>query len=128
MLIFAEYWNQLPGHYFCVCVFVYQDRQTYEKVGEPTEVALKVLAEKLNVQGLNREAMTKEERAMSCHQAVFNQYRKVWCVYVCVCVRVCGEVGKEKEGETLSLLVEWSRSVVCNRRILRWSFLAIGNP
>ena len=54
----------------------------YEKVGESTEVALKVLAEKLNVQGLNRDAMTKEERATACQQSVFSQYRKVWCVCV----------------------------------------------
>ena len=54
-----------------------QERHTYEKVGESTEVALKVLIEKLNVQSLNREHMTEQEKAKACCNAVAGKYVKV---------------------------------------------------
>ena len=49
----------------------------YEKVGEATEVALKVLAEKLNVQGLERGGLSSSEKACACLKAVETQFRKV---------------------------------------------------
>ena len=57
----------------------------YEKVGEATEVALKVLAEKLNVQGLDRSGLTPAEKATACLKTVEKEFKKVvshtlWCV------------------------------------------------
>ena len=60
----------------------------YEKVGEATEVALKVLAEKLNVQGLERGALSPSEKATSCLKAVETQFKKVCLFVVCVCWNV----------------------------------------
>ena len=54
-----------------------QERRTFEKVGESTEVALKVLAEKLNVQNLDREHMTGQEKAKACCNAVADKFLKV---------------------------------------------------
>ena len=62
-----------------------QEKRGYEKVGEATEVALKVLAEKLNVQALDREGLTPSEKATACLKAVEKQFNKV-CVCACVCV------------------------------------------
>lgn len=55
---------------------VIQDKGTYEKVGESTEVALKVLSEKLNVQGQDRASMTQQQCATACTRAVGEQYDK----------------------------------------------------
>lgn len=82
----------------------------YEKVGESTEVALKVLAEKLNVQGLDRDTMSNEEKATACHLDVYSQYRKV-------CVSVAG----------IPLLNDVC-SNFCLRRISLWSFLVTASP
>lgn len=54
-----------------------QAKKTYEKIGESTEVALKVLAEKLNVQGLDRSAMTAHERAAAVCKTVTQEHKKV---------------------------------------------------
>lgn len=54
-----------------------QEKQVYEKVGEATEVALKVLAEKLNVQGLDRDGLTPSQRATACLKDVEKQFKKV---------------------------------------------------
>ena len=56
----------------------------YEKVGEATEVALKVLAEKLNVQGLARGDLSPSEKATACLKAVEAQFKKV-CMSLSVC-------------------------------------------
>lgn len=63
-----------------------QERHVYEKVGESTEVALKVLAEKLNVHNLNRDNLTGKQLATMCCNSVKNQYNKV----ISYCVRLIG--------------------------------------
>lgn len=40
-------------------------------------MSLKVLAEKLNVQGLNRDRMSPAELANACNLEVYDQYDKV---------------------------------------------------
>ena len=57
----------------------------YEKVGESTEVALKVLAEKLNVQGLDKDGLSPAEKATACLRAVEEKFKKV-SVLVCSCI------------------------------------------
>ena len=52
-------------------------KKIYEKVGEPTEVALVVLVEKMNVTGLNLEKFSKSERAHVCNDAIKDGYKKV---------------------------------------------------
>ena len=54
-----------------------QDKGIYEKIGEATEVALKVLAEKLNVQGLAREEMSHKQKANVCFASVCEEFEKV---------------------------------------------------
>ena len=54
-----------------------QDKHGYEKIGESTEVALKVLAEKLNVQGLERDGLTKQQKAIACSKTVLDEFNKV---------------------------------------------------
>lgn len=54
-----------------------QEKQVYEKVGEATEVALKVLGEKLNVQGLDRDSLTPSQRATACLREVEKEFKKV---------------------------------------------------
>ena len=54
-----------------------QDKHNYEKIGESTEVALKVLAEKLNVYGLDRDGMTKQEKACTSYKAAQDEFEKV---------------------------------------------------
>jgi Ca2+ transporting ATPase len=49
----------------------------YEKVGEATEVALKVLSEKLNVQGLERTSLSPSQKATACLKSVETEYKKV---------------------------------------------------
>lgn len=46
-------------------------------MGEATEVALKVLAEKVNVLGIDRSALSKPQLAVACMKAVQQQYKKV---------------------------------------------------
>lgn len=58
--------------------FLIKDKQSYEKVGESTEVALKVLAEKLNVQGINLASLSPKQRACACNNAIFEEYIKVY--------------------------------------------------
>ncbi|KAL5477122.1 hypothetical protein EMCRGX_G023868 [Ephydatia muelleri] len=53
-----------------------EDRKCFEKVGEATEVALKVLAEKVNVLGIDRSALSKPQLAVACMKAVQQQYKK----------------------------------------------------
>ena len=55
-----------------------QDKHGYEKIGDSTEVALKVLAEKLNVQGLDKDCLTKQQRALACCKTVLEEFTKVW--------------------------------------------------
>lgn len=55
----------------------------YEKVGEATEVALKVLAEKLNVQGLGRDGLSHCQKASACLKAVETQFKKVCQQQLC---------------------------------------------
>lgn len=53
-----------------------EDKHGYEKIGESTEVALKVLAEKLNVQGVDKECLTKQQRAFACCKTVLEEFNK----------------------------------------------------
>ena len=64
-----------------------QDKHNYEKIGESTEVALKVLAEKLNVYGLDRDGMTKQEKACTTYKAAQDEFEKVRVKGDCVHVR-----------------------------------------
>ena len=54
-----------------------QDKRNYEKIGESTEVALKVLAEKLNVHGLDRGSMTEQQKACASYKAAREEFEKV---------------------------------------------------
>lgn len=54
-----------------------QERTVYEKVGESTEVALKVLAEKLNLANIDQSQLSPRERATASQREVLNQYKKV---------------------------------------------------
>ncbi len=60
----------------CLSLSLSQGKGVYEKVGESTEVALKVLAEKLNVQGLDLGSMSSQQRASACFKAVCEKYDK----------------------------------------------------
>jgi len=52
-------------------------KHIYEKVGEPTEVALIVLVEKMNIPGLKLSDFSKSERAHACNNAISEGYKKV---------------------------------------------------
>ena len=54
-----------------------QDRHTFEKVGESTEVALKVLVEKLNLSGINGSVLNPQENATASLRSTLEQYKKV---------------------------------------------------
>ena len=56
-----------------------ETKNIYEKVGEPTEVALIVLVEKMNVTGLNLDKFTKAQLAHACNDAIKDGYKKVCC-------------------------------------------------
>ena len=72
-------------------VISFQDKHNYEKIGESTEVALKVLAEKLNVHGLDRDGMTKQEKACASYKAAQEEFEKVRVKWDCVHVRDNGD-------------------------------------
>lgn len=55
----------------------FQTKHVYEKVGEPTEVALIVLVEKMNVTSLDLDTYSKAERANVCNNALRENYKKV---------------------------------------------------
>ena len=52
-------------------------KNIYEKVGEPTEVALIVLVEKMNVTGINLDKFSKSQLAHACNDAIKDGYKKV---------------------------------------------------
>ena len=54
-----------------------QEKGVYEKVGEATEVALKVLAEKLNVQAVEKASLSPSQKATACLKAIETKYEKV---------------------------------------------------
>lgn len=53
-----------------------EGKHVYEKVGEPTEVALVVLVEKMNIKGLKLDNISKSERAHVCNNAIKEGYKK----------------------------------------------------
>ncbi|XP_064392780.1 sarcoplasmic/endoplasmic reticulum calcium ATPase 2-like isoform X2 [Halichondria panicea] len=53
-------------------------KQIYEKIGEPTEVALKVLAEKANVLGVDRSDMTAHDKSCACFKASKSEFEKIF--------------------------------------------------
>ena len=63
-------------HYYYY-YYYYKDRKCFEKVGEATEVALKVLAEKVNVLDIDKSSLSKQQLATACMKAVQQQYKKV---------------------------------------------------
>ncbi len=50
----------------------------YEKIGEPTEVALEVLAEKLNLPGIDCSGMNGKQRATACYKLAQKEYSKLF--------------------------------------------------
>ncbi|WVZ60446.1 hypothetical protein U9M48_010466 [Paspalum notatum var. saurae] len=61
------------------------DKKSYEKIGESTEVALRVLVEKVGLPGFDSmpsalNMLTKHERASYCNRYWENQFRKVMCL------------------------------------------------
>jgi len=54
-----------------------QDRKQFEKVGEATEVALKVLVEKLNVHGLDRSRLTNKQKSCASNNVINEEFDKV---------------------------------------------------
>ena len=54
-----------------------QDRHTFEKVGESTEVGLKVLVEELNLSGINGSVLNAQENATASLRSTLEQYKKV---------------------------------------------------
>ena len=55
-----------------------QDRKLFEKIGEPTEVALKVLAEKLNLYQSDLSSMSGKQLAACNFRAVQQEYTKLF--------------------------------------------------
>ncbi|CAI8023215.1 Calcium-transporting ATPase sarcoplasmic/endoplasmic reticulum type [Geodia barretti] len=53
-----------------------EEKGVYEKVGEATEVALKVLAEKLNVQAVEKASLSPSQKATACLKAIETKYEK----------------------------------------------------
>ncbi len=53
-----------------------QEKKLYEKIGEPTEVALLVLAEKLNLLGLDRSTMNGQQNSCASSKACQKEYLK----------------------------------------------------
>ncbi|XP_010230478.1 calcium-transporting ATPase 3, endoplasmic reticulum-type isoform X1 [Brachypodium distachyon] len=63
------------------------DKKSYEKIGESTEVALRVLVEKVGLPGFDSmpsalNMLSKHERASYCNHYWENQFRKVIFLYV----------------------------------------------
>ena len=48
----------------------------YEKVGEATETAMTVLAEKLNFYNTDKTTMNKREKGIACNQVIQEMWRK----------------------------------------------------
>ncbi len=63
---------------FQLISFCLQDRKLFEKLGEPTEVALKVLAEKLNLAKLDQGSMTGKQLACSNYKQALQEYSKLF--------------------------------------------------
>lgn len=51
-------------------------KDTYERVGEATEVALRVLVEKLNVTDINKSQLSRADLSHACADAISAQYNK----------------------------------------------------
>ena len=54
-------------------------------------MALKVLVEKLNIQGVDRSQLTNKQKSCASFNAVCKEFDKVnyVCVCMCTCVYVC---------------------------------------
>lgn len=55
-----------------------EERRLFEKIGEPTEVALKVLAEKLNLSQLDKGSMSGKQLATSNFKKALEEYTKLF--------------------------------------------------
>lgn len=53
-----------------------ESKKCYEKVGEATETALTVLAEKMNVYNTNKSALSAQDKAMCCNNVIRQKFRK----------------------------------------------------
>jgi Ca2+ transporting ATPase len=71
LITFLSLSSSLPPSYI-------QDRKIFEKIGEPTEVALKVLAEKLNLSQLDRSSMSGKQLACSNFKVAQQEYKKLF--------------------------------------------------
>jgi len=54
-----------------------EQKKFYEKIGEPTEVAMKVLSEKMNVLGLDTSKLTKSQLATANGDAIDQKFKKI---------------------------------------------------
>jgi hypothetical protein len=59
----------------------FADKEAYQKVGEATEVALRMLAEKIGLQGFDRmpsalSQLSRQDRATFCNDYWNQEYRK----------------------------------------------------
>ena len=52
-------------------------------------MALKVLVEKLNIQGVDRSQLTNKQKSCASFNAVCKEFDKVNYVCVCACALVC---------------------------------------
>ena len=68
------------------------EKGTYQRVGEATELALRVLTEKIGLLGYAARALdslSRVERATYCNDHWQQDYRKVACMHTFICVFVC---------------------------------------
>ncbi len=64
--------NSFPSHnYFC-----FQTKRVYEKVGEATETALTVLAEKMNVYGSNKSGLSPRDLGNVANRVIQQKWNK----------------------------------------------------
>ena len=58
-------------------VSLFQGKRIYEKVGEATETALVVLAEKMNVYGTNKSGLSPRDIGNVCNRVIQQKWKKV---------------------------------------------------
>ncbi len=82
------------------------DKGSYQRVGEATELALRVLTEKIGLLGYGSQALdslSRAERATYCNDHWQNDYRKVRKLFLC-CPVVLAEQSQQFVFEPVSAL------------------------